>query len=130
LISLGRNQNGQMILEGTCAIATLSLFTVCTLTAAYLGFASMWIEYQLDRSLVCIASTGESQMCLRKLQMQAKALLPFGTWTADAEASQSEFTIRGQFHFTESVDWKWQKKLDVENLALKKSAKMGRSLGL
>lgn len=92
------NTKGSALLEALPVALMLALFVSGVLAIFYFSFARVWIQYQGEQALLCLAQGQLS--CKRTLTNQIHEILPFG------DIDRLELT-KGEQRWDLLIDWKW-----------------------
>jgi len=92
-IAILRSSRGSALIESIPVIAVLLTFTSGLLLAAYFLFAQIWIGYQSEQALYCVAEGRHAAQCERQLKMDIQAALPWGRFESHVQAWRSQWRV-------------------------------------
>lgn len=75
---IGLSNKGSSLIEACAAAAFLQILLGLGLPALYFIFAHVWIQFQSQEALVCLAEKQPIQTCDAQLQKRLNLVLPWG----------------------------------------------------
>jgi hypothetical protein len=105
------NAKGSALLEALPVALTLVLFVGGILAIFYFSFARVWLQYQGEQALLCLAQ--DQPACQSRLQRRIQDVLPFG----DVERLELK---KGERSWNLLIDWAWNR----HHLLIKKDLRL------
>lgn len=117
------NERGSALFEALPASALIVAFALTALTIAYLGFTRVWLEYESEQGLYCLAERGSGVTCTRKLRERVERFVPWG------EIERLKL-VPGEDAWELELWWNWNgirmrihRRLSVASIAGKKASR-------
>jgi hypothetical protein len=97
------NQQGSALTETCFALIVFQVILAVAIPAVYLSFAHLWIQFQSQEALTCLASQKSPVECAQKFTSEVERALPFGSFSIqslNANGSSIDYKLGSHFHFT------------------------------
>ncbi|NJL23914.1 MAG: hypothetical protein HC902_01150 [Calothrix sp. SM1_5_4] len=73
-----KHARGSALIEASGAVAVIAIFLAGVLLGGYLLFAKVWLEYQGEQALYCLAERRSGTLCRMLLRRKFERFLPWG----------------------------------------------------
>lgn len=88
------------MIEAIACAALYLLIVGSLLLIAYLQFGQVWIQYQSEQALYCVAEGQSSAQCRTKLEARVEEFLPWGKIDVQLASAGGKWKAK--------VDWQWK----------------------
>ena len=109
-----RNHHGSSLIEVCLSLFLFQLVFCLGLPVLYLSFAHMWIHFQSQEALICLAERQQIPVCETQLRSRIRGELPWGqlsTAHLRIDGDQAESLV--EFTLTNRLKFKIQKRMPL-----------------
>jgi len=114
------NARGSALLEGLPVVMVLLVFVSGLMLLTYLLFVRVWMQYQGEQALYCLAEGRSRFHCQSRLKSDLDRFLPWGESTAHTSGSKTRWWVEIKWNY-KHIRFQLQRELTPE-LILKNKA--------